>query len=97
MPTYVTLFKLTSQGIRSIKDAPKRLEDGIKRYEAMGGKLTAFYLTMGEYDYVTISEAPSDEVATAFTLALGSQGNVRTTTMKAFTRQQFEDIVKKIP
>jgi uncharacterized protein with GYD domain len=63
MPTYVTLMKLTDEGVRGIKDAPKRIEEGIKGLEAAGGKLLGFYVVMGEYDYVGIAEAPSDEVA----------------------------------
>lgn len=97
MPTYVVLMKLTDQGIKNIKDAPKRIEEGVKALEAMGGKLLSFYVVMGEYDYVGIAEAPSDEVATAFLLGLGAGGNVRTTTLKAFTKEQFAEIVKKLP
>ena len=97
MPTYISLFKLTDQGIKSIKDAPQRIEQGVKGLEAMGGKLVGFYAVMGEYDYVGISEAPSDEVVTAFLLALGANGNVRTTTLKAFTTEEFVEIVKKLP
>lgn len=97
MARFVVLMKLTEQGIKNIKDAPQRLEQGTKALEAMGGKLLDFYSTMGEYDYVAIAEAPSDEVATTFLLALGSLGNVRTTTLKAFTREEFARIVKKLP
>ncbi|TEU00001.1 MAG: GYD domain-containing protein [Candidatus Stahlbacteria bacterium] len=97
MPTYISLFKLTDQGIKNIKDTPQRIEQGIKGLEAMGGKLVGFYSVMGEYDYVGISEAPSDEVITAFLLALGAGGNVRTTTLKAFTTEEFVEIVKKLP
>lgn len=97
MPTYISLFKLTDQGIKNIKDTPQRIEQGVKGLEAMGGKLVGFYSVMGEYDYVGISEAPSDEVITAFLLALGADGNVRTTTLKAFTTEEFVEIVKKLP
>lgn len=97
MSTYISLFKLTDQGIKNIKDTPQRIEQGIKGLEAMGGKLVGFYSVMGEYDYVGISEAPSDEVITAFLLALGAGGNVRTTTLKAFTTEEFVEIVRKLP
>ena len=97
MPLYVTLYKLTDQGIRNIKDAPRRVEEGIKNAEAAGVKVLGFYLTLGEYDYVAISEAPSDEAGASLLLATGAQGNVRTTTMRAFTQQQFSGIVKNIP
>ena len=97
MPTYIVLHKLTNQGIRNIKDSPQRIEEGIKAMEAMGGKLIGFYSVMGEYDFVGIGEAPNDEAAVTFALALGSQGNTRTTTLKAFTKEEFAEIVKKLP
>ena len=97
MPTYILLMKLTEQGIKTIKDAPKRVEEGIKAFEKMGGKMLGFYLTTGEYDYVSIGEAPSDEAAVTFALALGSRGNVRTTSLKAFTKEEFAAMVKKLP
>ncbi len=97
MPTYITLYKLTDQGIKNIKDAPERIEDAVKGYESMGGKLIGFYSVMGEYDYVAIGECPSDEIATTFALAVGSRGNVRSTTLKAFSKEEFGEIVKKLP
>ncbi|MBS7628176.1 GYD domain-containing protein [Candidatus Bathyarchaeota archaeon] len=97
MPIFVCLMKLTDKGIREIKDAPKRIQEAIKTLEAMGGKLIAFYMVMGEYDYVGIAEAPSDEVAAAFLLGLGAGGTVRTTTLKAFTLEQIAAIVGKLP
>lgn len=97
MAIYVTLYKLTEQGIKDIKNAPARIEEGIKSFEAMGGKVHGFYSTMGDYDYVGIGEHPSDEAGSAFLLGLGAQGYVRTTTMRAFTVEQFKDIVDKIP
>ena len=97
MPTYIVLYKLTDQGIRNIKEAPQRIEEGTKALEAAGGKVIGFYSVMGEYDYVGIGEAPNDETAIALALAIGSQGNVRTTTLKAFTKEEFAEIVKKLP
>lgn len=96
MPAYVILLKLTDQGIRNVKDAPQRVEQGLRSFEAMGGKLGGFYATMGEYDYVAVGEAPSDEAAMTFSLALGAGGNVRTTTLKAFSKEQFGEMVKKL-
>jgi uncharacterized protein with GYD domain len=97
MPTYIGLYKLTDQGIKNIKDAPKRIEEGIKRVEAVGGKVIGFYTVLGEYDYVAIGEFPNDQVAVALALAMGSEGNVRTKTLKAFTREEFAEIVMKLP
>lgn len=97
MPKYVVLMKFTDQGIKDIRNAPDRLDQGIKLLEKMGGKLIAFYMVMGEYDYVGIGEAPSDEVQAAFMLALGSGGNVKTTTLKAFSREEIPGILKLLP
>ena len=96
MPIYVSLMKLTDQGITTIKDAPARLEENIKDMEAMGGKLMGFYLTMGEYDYVAIAEWPSDEAAMTFLLRLGFMGDMRTTTLKAFTPDESTGLFKKL-
>ena len=97
MPTYIGLYKLTDQGVKTIKDAPGRVEDAIKGAEAIGGKVIGVYSVMGEYDYVTIGEFPSDEHAMTFAMTLGSRGTVRTTTLKAFTKEEFAEIVKKLP
>ena len=97
MPTYVLLMKLTDQGIKDIKNAPQRIEDAVKGLEAVGGKLEIFCTVMGDYDYVAVGECPSDEVAATFLLLLGSLGNVRTTTLRAFTKEEFAEMVKKLP
>lgn len=97
MPTYVILMNLTEQGVKNIKDAPARIGEAAKALEAAGGKLLAFYTVMGPYDYVAIAEGPKDEVALAQLLALGMAGNVRTTTLKAFTTEEFAEILKMLP
>lgn len=97
MVTRILLMKLTDQGIKDIKNAPQRIEAAAKAIEAMGGKMTSFYLTTGEYDYVAIAEMPSDEAGMTFLLRLGAAGNVKTTTMEAYTREQFAKFVKKLP
>jgi uncharacterized protein with GYD domain len=90
-------MKLTDQGVKDLKEAPKRIEASFKGLEKMGGKLIGFYATLGEYDYIGIGEAPSDEVAATFNLALSSLGNVRTLTLRAFTTKEFAGMIKKIP
>ena len=97
MPTYISLYNLTDQGIRNIKDAPGRVEEAIKGAEAMGAKVIGFYSVMGEYDYVAIGDFPNDEAAMVFALAVGSRGNVRTKTLKAFTKEEFAGVVGKLP
>jgi uncharacterized protein with GYD domain len=97
MPTYVSLMKLTDQGAKTIKSGPRRIEESIRQLEAVGGKVLGFYMVMGEYDYVSIAEAPSDEVAMTFMMRLSAAGNVRTTTLRAFTREQGVAMIKKLP
>ena len=97
MNTYITLMKLTEQGIKNLKDAPKRVEEAFKMLEKAGGKLIGFYAVLGEYDYIGIGQSPSDELVTAFNLALSALGNVRTLTMRAFSLEEFQGIIKKLP
>ncbi len=97
MPIYVTLFKWTDQGVKNIKDVPERIKASTKAAEGFGGKLHGVYITMGEYDLVSIGEWPSDEAATTTALAISSRGNVKTTSMRAFTPEEFAGIVKKLP
>jgi uncharacterized protein with GYD domain len=94
---YISLMKLTDQGIKDIKNAPQRVAEAVKGLEAVGGKLIAFYTVMGDYDYVSIAEGPSDEVAMTYLLGLGAAGNARTTTLKAFTLEQLAAMVKQLP
>lgn len=93
MPHYITLLRYTAQGIAQIKESPKRLDAARKAAEKGGGKIHAWYLTMGHYDAVLISEFPADDSCAQFTLALGSLGNVTTQTLKAFTDPEFRKIV----
>jgi uncharacterized protein with GYD domain len=93
MATYITLVNFTDQGIRAIKEAPSRLDAAKELSKSLGGEFKAFYLTMGAYDVVTISEAPDDETAAKAALTVGSAGNVRTVTLRAFTEEDFRSIV----
>lgn len=97
MPTYIGLMRLTHQGSKDIANAPAKIEDAIKLYQKMGGKVIGVYMVMGEYDYITIGECPSDEIQAAFALALSAQGNVKTTTVKAFTAKEVPAILKMLP
>jgi len=97
MPTYITLYKWTEQGIKNVKQSPERAAAASKAAEAVGIKTLGLYLTQGEYDLVGISECPDEQTGVAAFLAQGAQGFVRTTTMRAFTMAEFAEIVKKIP
>ncbi len=93
MPTYVSLIRYTDQGIRTIKDSPARLETVKKALKAAGGELKQFFLAMGRYDIVFISEAPNDETVATVSLGLSALGNVRTETLRVFTEDEFRKIV----
>jgi uncharacterized protein with GYD domain len=97
MPMYITLFRYTDQGIKTIKDSPARLDASKQAMQAMGADLKAVYVTMGQYDLVAVTEAPDDETAAKLVLALGSEGNVRTETLRAFTEEEFRNIVAALP
>ena len=95
MATFISLISWTDQGIRAFKDTLDRAEAGKQLAASFGGSLKEIYWTLGPYDIVAISEAPDDETATAFALALGSLGNVRTTTMRAFDAEEVRGIIAK--
>jgi uncharacterized protein with GYD domain len=93
MATFISLVRYTDQGIRNIKESPSRLDAAKKAFQAAGGELKEFYLAMGKFDIVIVSEAPDDEAAARVSLALGSLGNVRTQTMRVFPEAEFRKIV----
>ena len=97
MPHYVVLMNLTEKGAKDIKNGPERVKAAAKAIEAAGGKLIDFYLTMGEYDYVAITEVPTDEAGLLQLFGLASAGNVKTHTMKAFTLKEYEGVVNQLP
>jgi uncharacterized protein with GYD domain len=96
MPTYVTLIRYTEQGIKTFKDLPRRLEETRKAGEPLNATLVAFYLTMGQYDAVVVSEAPDDETVAKLALAAGGRGNVRTETLRAFTEDEAKKIASEL-
>jgi uncharacterized protein with GYD domain len=93
MPHYVTLLRYTQQGIAKVKESPARLDAARKAAEKAGGKIHAWYLTMGQYDAVFISEFPDDETSARFALSVGSLGNVTTETLKAFAEPEYRKII----
>jgi uncharacterized protein with GYD domain len=93
MATYLLLCNLTDQGVRTIKEAPERRRRAEQRAAELGCKLVAAFLTIGQYDLAMRVEAPDDETFARFALSIGAQGNLRTTTLKAFPVEEFERIV----
>jgi uncharacterized protein with GYD domain len=93
MPHFVILIRYTQQGIAKIKESPARLDAAKKAAEKVGGRIHAWYLTMGQYDALIISEFPNDEAVAKFSLSVGSLGNVTTETLRAFTDGEYRNIV----
>ncbi len=96
MATYITLLRWTQQGAANVKDSPKRLDAGREAFKKFGVEIKDAYLTMGRYDLVCVIEGPDDESVARALLTLGSQGNVQTETLTAFTEAQFRKITAAI-
>ena len=97
MPSYLSLINWTDQGVKNIKQSPQRLDAAKAAIQAAGGRMIFFYLTMGQYDLVTLTEFPNDDAAARFLLAIGSMGNIRSTTLKAFTEDEFRNLIASLP
>ena len=96
MPHYVSLMRWTSKGVAGLPAWRERVEEGERIVEEAGGKLVGVYVTLGRYDVVEIFEAPNDETAYGIVLELARHGNVRTETLRAFTRDEAEAIIRKL-
>jgi uncharacterized protein with GYD domain len=96
MSTYIVLIDWTEQGVKSVRESPRRLDAAKKLLREMGGNFKEFYLTMGEHDMVAVCEAPDDAVAARFALSLGSGGSVRTRTLKAFPEAAYREIINSL-
>ena len=97
MATYIMLFRFTQKGIENIKESPARVEAVEQTFRNMGAKVKEFYLVMGQYDTVIIAEAPDDETIARLSLAIGSLGNVRVETLRAFTEDEYRRIIAALP
>ena len=96
MTTYIMLANWTDQGVRAVKDSPRRLDAAKKALKDMGGEIKAVFLTMGDYDLVALYDAPDDAVAARFTIQLGMTGNIRTRTLKAFPEAAYREIINSL-
>ena len=96
MPHYVTLMRWTTQGIAGLPAWRERVEEGERVIESAGGKLVGVYVTLGRYDVVEIFDAPDDEVAVEILLKLQRFGAEQTETLRAFTREEAEDIIRRL-
>jgi uncharacterized protein with GYD domain len=97
MPWYVLLTNWTDQGIRNVKDVPRRAVGADELIKKVGGRWIHRLFTMGRYDIVSIVEAPNDEAIYSVVLELQSRGNMRITILKAFTDEEASELMKKLP
>jgi uncharacterized protein with GYD domain len=97
MPTYILLIKWTEEGIKTVQDAPNRVERAHSMWKSAGGALKDFYFTFGRYDMIAIAEAPSDEAAAKLALKNGTYGMARVETLKAFPEAEGLEIIKGLP
>jgi len=97
MATYIALSSFTDQGIRDVKNSTKRADAVKEAAKKFGVNMTHIYWTLGSYDVVSIIEAPDETSATAFALAIGAAGNVRTQTLRAFSKDEMNGILGKMP
>jgi len=96
MATYIVLNSFTDQGIRNVKDSTKRADAVRDLAKKFGVTAKEFFWTLGSYDVVAIYDAPDDASMTAFGLAIGAAGNVRTQTMRAFSREEMNGVLGKL-
>jgi len=97
MPTFILSLNWTDQGIRAVKDAPKRAKAAQELAKKVGVEIKEVYLTSGDRDLLIIVDAPSGDNVTKFALALGSRGNVRTSTARAWSQSEFQKLISELP
>jgi uncharacterized protein with GYD domain len=93
--TYVSLVNWTERGIKDFRDTTHRAQEFTNVVEKAGGHVREMLWTVGEYDIVCVLDLPDDEAVTATLLRLGEQGNVRTKTMRGFTAEQMDGIIRR--
>lgn len=95
MPTFVALIDWTEQGVKNFRETVDRYEAARGRFEEMGVRLTHVYWTLGEHDIIAVAEADDEESMAAATLTLASQGNLRTTTVRALTTDEMRAVIAR--
>lgn len=97
MRTYVQLINFTQQGVKDAEKGSERLDQAKELMESLGGEMTAFYLTMGQYDAVVIAEFPDDETITRGTFRYLQEGTIETETMRAFNEDEYRNLIENLP
>lgn len=97
MPTYMSLIKYTQQGVENMKESPARLDAAKEIFKSMGAEIKAFYLAMGRFDAVVISEVPNEETGMKLAIMLGSAGAIRTEGFRIFNEEEYRKIISELP
>jgi len=97
MPTFICFLNWTDQGAKNAKEASKRFQASKSTIEKLGGKLLSAYVTTGHYDVVVTVEMPNGEAMVKFASAISGRGNARTTTVRAFTPDEFSKLAAEAP
>ena len=93
MPTYVMLTNLTSEGVKTIRNNPARVSEVNHEVEALGAKVIAQYTTLGQYDFATVIDAPSEEVMAAVSIEMGSRGTMTSQTLTALSAERLAEVL----
>jgi uncharacterized protein with GYD domain len=97
MPTFILTLNWTDQGIRAVKEAPKRGQAARELAKKLGVEIKQLYLTSGEHDLVVIVDSPSGDNVAKFALATSALGNVRTSTARAWPESEFHKLISELP
>jgi uncharacterized protein with GYD domain len=97
MPTYVTLVKWTEQGLRNVKGTLARVEQAGAAAEKSGGRMIGAWWTQGAYDLIAVFELPDDATASTLVLTTAMAGNIRSETLRAYTAEEMQRILQKLP
>jgi len=97
MPLFITTINWTDQGIKTIKDSPKRAQAARELAKTMGVEIKEVYLTSGESDLIAILDAPNGDNVAKLAMVLGAQGNIRTKTVRAWTEAECTKLVSELP
>ncbi|MFH1016523.1 MAG: GYD domain-containing protein [Chloroflexota bacterium] len=97
MPGYIILGKWTEKGAAEVKNSPERMKQARAAAEKMGGKVVGMWVTMGQYDGVIVLDMPNEQAASLFALGMARQGAANTQTMRAYSEDEFAQLVAKLP
>jgi uncharacterized protein with GYD domain len=97
MPTFISMLSWTDQGIRNVKDSPKRLRAAREAAKRLGVEIKQVFLTNGEFDLLAILEAPNGDDVAKLVLALGAQGNLRSRTVRGWPEAEYIKLVSELP